>query len=171
MILLLYALISYIRHLAATFHSKFIAPCFLFYTDTVLRTYEDIVKSTIRQGFIELERSLSALSTWTLSLLNGRNYRKHLRRTWDHSDSAAASHPSSTLNSILAAWNGASSTHSDTVPEESQKHRNMEQAAQDELFQQPSGAGVISGRQRGLIEDARIIAGKGLTVLFSLVLE
>lgn len=162
MILYVYSLLSFLRHIAESLHSRFVAPFVLFYSETVLRTYEEIVKSTIRQTFVELERSLSALSTWALSLFHRRNYRRELRRTWDSSETVGQHQPPSTLNSILAAWSLGShaqaditATPSSTTESDAVRRSVVQNTAQDELFQQPSGAGVIR-RQRGLIEDARI---------------
>eukprot|EP00798_Chlamydomonas_sp_ICE-L_P032016 gene32016-16537_t len=100
-------LTRFIFSILSFFHSHIISPAVLWNEDVILGVCEEVLRALVRQTFSEIQRFLSGLVTFVLSVFK-HGYRDKLRKTWDDKSAwqqswqRGADRPS-TLNDIVAS--------------------------------------------------------------------
>ncbi len=79
------ATLLFLVQLVRSFHTRLVQPSVRWWEETVLGSWEEFVRTLVRQGFDELGRFINGAIAWLLSLFN-YNYRDTLRKSWhEHS--------------------------------------------------------------------------------------
>jgi hypothetical protein len=85
-------------------HSWTARPLVEWWDDTVLGTWEESLKSVIREAFVQTNNGLNAVASWLLTLTS-REYREGLRDSWTAQQdwhSWWREERTSTLNAVIA---------------------------------------------------------------------
>ena len=87
--------------LLRSLHTHIVAPFVHWWEETVLGSWEELVRTLVRQGFDEATRFLNGFVAWLLSLFN-HHYRDTLRKSWDNQKWWHHAHQPSTFNALVA---------------------------------------------------------------------